>query len=528
MGKEETKKISRRDLLRTGIAGIAGLAVGAVVGYSSYPLINPPAPVSTMPTEPIMKRKVRGETPAERAVNAAKEFIETYNVPPDFKIKVLLPAPNEASFMAVSAKWKALTGIDVQSIAVAYPEMYEKIMAEAAVKSGAYDVLCMKPFWLGDFVNAGVIACITDWVREYDPRIHGQPDGIIYPLDWGMCCLGKEYYAIAVDADINLAFWRKDLFTDPKEQEKFEKQYGYPLRIPLTIKEYMDVAEFFYRPPELYGVAEHSMVTDVWHGFLWRLACQKWPVFYPFDDDANCMLDTPEGYAAAESYMHARKYSHPDILAWGVGEIYDAYAKGKVAGGVEFPSLQKTISDPNVSVVVDKIMYGPVPGKLVDTPYGKKIISFSVNGGSWVVAVNAYSKYPELAYLYCQFFTDPENIIEAVLVRGSWLDIHRYNMVGSSPDPHILKVYGSLEFLEKFADYADAAVPPLMIPGANEYHDKLGRNMHEAIKNNLSAEEVMRKTAKDWDEITNRLGKEVVAKYWRAVKTLWPRPKILA
>jgi len=60
--------------------------------------------------------KVQGGTPAERAINAAKEFIKAHNVPSDFKIKVLLPAPNEASFMATADKWKALTGIEVHFV----------------------------------------------------------------------------------------------------------------------------------------------------------------------------------------------------------------------------------------------------------------------------------------------------------------------------------------------------------------------------------------------------------------------------
>lgn len=50
-----------------------------------------------------------------------------------------------------------------------------------------------------------------------------------------------------------MLFYRKDLLEDPKEQAAFKAKYGRDLAVPTTYKEMFEVAEFFTRPPDLYG-----------------------------------------------------------------------------------------------------------------------------------------------------------------------------------------------------------------------------------------------------------------------------------
>ena len=48
-------------------------------------------------------------------------------------------------------------------------------------------------------------------------------------------------------------FYRKDLFSDAKNQADFKAKYGYDLAPPATWDQLADIDEFFYRPPDLYG-----------------------------------------------------------------------------------------------------------------------------------------------------------------------------------------------------------------------------------------------------------------------------------
>ena len=50
-----------------------------------------------------------------------------------------------------------------------------------------------------------------------------------------------------------MLFYRKDLLEDPKEQVAFKAKYGRDLTVPKTYDELKQVAEFFNRPPNMYG-----------------------------------------------------------------------------------------------------------------------------------------------------------------------------------------------------------------------------------------------------------------------------------
>jgi len=63
---------------------------------------------------------------------------------------------------------------------------------------------------------------------------------------------GKTY-CIPIFWNSHGLFYRKDLFEDPTEKANFKAKYGYELRVPRTFDELVDVAEFFTRPPNLYG-----------------------------------------------------------------------------------------------------------------------------------------------------------------------------------------------------------------------------------------------------------------------------------
>lgn len=58
--------------------------------------------------------------------------------------------------------------------------------------------------------------------------------------------------------------------------------------------------------------------------------------------------------------------------------------------------------------------------------------------------------------------------------------------------------------------YAD-----LYLPGTEEYTDSLGRNIITYLSGRIpTAKGALDKTAKEWNEITERLGREKQIKYW--------------
>ena len=50
-----------------------------------------------------------------------------------------------------------------------------------------------------------------------------------------------------------MLFYRKDLFNNPTEQANFKAKYGHDLAPPTSYDQMYQIAEFFNRPPNMYG-----------------------------------------------------------------------------------------------------------------------------------------------------------------------------------------------------------------------------------------------------------------------------------
>ncbi|NLJ39229.1 MAG: ABC transporter substrate-binding protein, partial [Candidatus Atribacteria bacterium] len=66
------------------------------------------------------------------------------------------------------------------------------------------------------------------------------------------------------------------------------------------------------------------------------------------------------------------------------------------------------------------------------------------------------------------------------------------------------------EYLQGYYDnfFAPNIAPYLRIPGGNEYWVALDRHLSEAYTGQVDAREALNRTARDWEDITNRIGRE--------------------
>jgi len=520
------KKVSRRGFAKTAATGIVGLAAGAAIGYGAASMVAPPSAPGATKTVTTTKTvaepgapefPVVGDTVTERALNAAKEVKKRDNIPDDFELTILVGAAMVQSHEDTREQWENATGIKLRIASTPPEELYAKAVTESVTKTGMYEVLHIEPYMIGEFAPAELLKDITDWARRYDARLHGQPDGYVYPYDWQMCYFNNRVYGLPTDADTAFMLCRNDLYGDSTEQANFERQYGYPLEYPKLWTQYYDIAEFFNRPPDLYGTIESRDYWGYWAWFM-RHAATKWPTNYPWDDDMGANVNNAEGYLAAKQYAEVTKFMHPDVLQLEYGEELDLLGKGKCATAIFPASSAKFTNDPSLSTVIGKLdAPWELPGNMVDSPFGERLLWKSVQGGGFTATVSNYAKYPELAYLYIQFYTSPENIVTASISQGSWLDPCRYNQMGENADPRQLKAHGS-QVLNAFVPVSNHAVPLVPIRGLHEYCARLKKNLDDIILGLLSVEEGMEKTEKEWNEATDRFGRDEQIKTWLAYK----------
>lgn len=519
------EKSSRRGYLQTVGASIVSLGVGAAVGYGVATALTPEKIVEV--PVPAMIQTVQGATVAERAVNGAKELIEAKGIPKGTEIPWMAPSGLVAVVDLVAPEWEKLTG--TKAVAISFPagEVMDKAMLEAVSKTGTYCGYLMRPYMLGELVEADALVELDDWYKIYDPDPLGMPLGFAYPLFRQYAEYRGRLYSLPLDGDEWISYYRKDLLEDPKEQEAFEKEYGYPLKAPETMDEYRDTCEFFNRPPDLYGNNECRYMSDGFKNFYWRLANKKFPSLPIFDDDMHPTINSPEGIKAAEQFLEMVNYIDPAILGFAYGEHCAYFADGKAFAATSYPSFGKFASAEG-AVTRGKVVFSHPPGEWVDSPAGKVLNRRTIQAGGWTVMISAYYEYPELAYLFAQFLTSPEWIIPCSISPGSWCDPIRYNQIGPLADPRQYTGHPKEE-VDALWYAAMTAIPILCIRKALEYHRIVMETTHGAQSRVLAGEditsvarEIVEHMDTELEKVTEREGRSEQIESWRWHKTTYP------
>jgi multiple sugar transport system substrate-binding protein len=171
------------------------------------------------------------------------------------------------------------------------------------------------------------------------------------------------------------------------------------------------------------------------------------------------------------------------MYAWPpTGRISENYAQRDKA----FAFLPK-------SQIVGKVGYAVIPGKNGE------------HAGSFVQCVSADSKNQEAAFLYALWATSPSISLQRVMLPYTLRDPYRLSHYRS-------KEYRALwpaakEYLISLNNAANEAVIDMIMTGAADYANALDRAMTgiyagKDVKSGLDG------AAKEWDSITDRLGKD--------------------
>jgi multiple sugar transport system substrate-binding protein len=535
MSKPEEKKMSRRAYLQVAGGTIVGLAVGGALGYLAKPTeVTTVTSTSTLtqtvtltgtappPTTPALP----GAGVSDRAIAGAKQLVASGAVPPGATIKLLHVAGSKNNFEPFFADWEAKTGTKVEVVTLGgEPDVYTKAFAEATAKTGAFDIITIFSTWKGDAIESGLAKDLEDYYRKYDPI--GPPDvAPIEPLGSYTTMYKGKHYAVDLDADVFTLTYRKDLLENPDYASQFKSKLGYDLKVPDTWEEVKDVSKFFTEldlkasdGEKVYG--GYFYADPGWAAFTtwFCIFVSKGGILFS-PTDMKAMVNTQEGVDATQAMADLVPYMHPDALSMDWASLYKRYSEGKAVLTMAWPSLIKWAQDPETSLIIGKSGSALAPGAKV-TVGGKEILLKAANNPvNWIGIVSNYSKYPELGFLFWQWVVSPVIGAEAVS-RVGIMDIFRECWFKPPYRDTFEKAY-TPEFLDVFADCVAHSFPDLMIKGSSEYLDKLTKNVNAACVKAKTAKAAMDDTAKDWEAITDRLGRDAQLEAWKSFIPLYP------
>ncbi len=417
----------------------------------------------------------------------------------------------------------AQVGINIEIIEVPFEGVYEKEKTEFVAGTGAFDVVTFYPAYIGDFAGNGYLEPLDGYMAKdpaevWDP----QADDVLTPF-WKLYCqFGGQTYALPIDGDVLMLQYRKDLIENEEEAAAFEEKYGHELRAPETWDEWLEVGEFFTRKAgetlagevlkeDFYGLAEYGARGFSQHWFLNRFASTGGNYF---DADMNPTINTPEAVAALQNMIDSLQYAPPDVLGYGYQELMEAFIKGYVAMVVQWTDVPKKATDPGQgSVIVGKVGVGRVPGtRMADGT----VVHRSMMPVGRVVAVAVDSANKEAAYWVAKHVSYDRSL-DDVATPLTGLDPYR---TSHFENPQAYAMFPSEEEAQGYLNGVNAAMadgfPEIFIPGAAQYGDSLDLHVNRALAGEETPQEALDAVAKEWDEITDKLGREKQIELWRA------------
>ncbi len=368
----------------------------------------------------------------------------------------------------------------VQVDILEYDELHEALNDPARRK--AYDVVQIDQPWMSELATSGVLVRLDDRLSLRPDMVKGFVPGVMDAY----CRFDDGYYGLPFRFDVQMLFYRKDLFDDPAQRLAFRDLTGGELRPPETWREFNAVARFFTRKfnpasPTSYGI---SLGAHPPNGALCEFLTRLWGTNGRIlDENGQVVLDSREAEEALEGYTESVAYAVPGWQSkHRSGQIED-FSHGDVAMVALFYAPAAPLTDRSRSAVVGKIGYAPVPG-------GVPVM------GGWSMGIVSECRNVDLAFDWIAWAAGSELAVPLTIMGGSTPALALYNSL------ELLSVYPWLsKAAENFVRSRPRDISLTTTDGKlSEYRFEqiVGRFIHAALRGEMPPSRAL-------EEVTNEL-----------------------
>ena len=188
---------------------------------------------------------------------------------------------------------------------------------------------------------------LDDWFREAELNE-------FFPSVLEMSRVEGWLLSIPRNIDVRLLHYRRDLFEDLAERDKFLKATGRDLRVPETWEELAQVAAFFARPPQLYGFAFPGRDSGLFGSFFELVAMAGGKLFRPDLRADFVERGGPWALGFLRRLYAEDKVTPPGLPDMRYDEVSGVFLKGQCALVADWPGGFHRYRDPAQSRVADK------------------------------------------------------------------------------------------------------------------------------------------------------------------------------
>ena len=298
-------------------------------------------------------------------------------------LRVVCESGGFAELTPIAALFKKQTGTTVTLTQLPYDGLFSRVSSELGSGALSFDVAAIDAIWLPQF--APKLASLDEL---FTPAVKAD----LFPatLDEGQ--IAGHYVGMPGWANVEILFYRKDLFESQAEQKAFKARYGYDLAPPATWQQFTDAARFFTRDG-MYGT---DVKGDVETEFLAHVLQAGSPGVV-LDGSGAVIIDNPQHVKALEFYSNLNnqyKVSPPGAAQVGWPEAQNLFYQGKTAMTRFWAHLYRQI--PSSASVYGKVGVAPMIGGtagIAGIP-GPYYLSVPAKGGNTDLAL----KFIQFAY----------------------------------------------------------------------------------------------------------------------------------
>jgi multiple sugar transport system substrate-binding protein len=290
--------------------------------------------------------------------------------------------PWTAGQTEAATAWGESTGGTLNIDAVPYENLHDK--EALTMSSGSdFDIVYVHPSWYGEYVKAGYLAPIDDYLADADRNPDGFSADSYLP---GVLAQGNTdgvQYCLPDFVSTIVVAYRTDLFE------------AAGLDAPVTVDDVLADAAALNGQDGIAGIAlpgkRTGAVADVMGSLL--TAQDNWW----FDGDGKASLDNDAATNALDFYTKAAKLAPEGMLNMAVDDAATAGATGAAAIVVSTTPSLSALEDPAKSSTVGKWGYAALAFD-ADQPGGELIY--------WNWCISANSEHKDAAYSFLQYYTD--------------------------------------------------------------------------------------------------------------------------
>jgi len=442
--------------------------------------------------------------------------------------------------IAHAKTWEKKTGGKVKIVQHAFKDLFENFYHALTSEKPVYDVILFASGWAGDFFP--YLEELPEELAEDETFDDIHPTYRDRLMKWD-----GRWIAVTVDGDLFNGYYRKDLFGNEQHRKKFKQQFQYELTPPETWKEYADIAKFFSEVTDangtkMYGAAEAFAFggQQFWDVFSRASAYTNHPdnpgaqFFHP--ETMVAQVNNPGWIRAVSEYVDILKYCPPNAIDFDIVKVRQAFLGGQAALALDWGDIAQMAADPKQSKIVGKVGYFVLPGTRdvwniksqawdkMSAPHFAPFLAF----GGWVAGVPTNSKNKKAAWDYIMWYISPENSLKDVVKSGTGINPYRFShFMNIDAWTVALSRQSASEYLSVLQASLDSpyAALDLRIPGLHQYTRSFEIHLTRALKNEISVKTALDTVAKEWEIITDALGRDKQLSIYRSSMGLPPLKK---